>query len=76
MQFFSLLMQTAFAILIGIMKLIGKWTDYHQAGFCERLMYLQCIHYRPISQLQKKFHDENSVIKAKQVLGNSVYDGK
>ena len=58
-----LLMHTVFTILICIIKLTEKRTDFHQADFCERLMYLQCFHYRITSQVQKKFQDGKGVIE-------------
>ena len=54
----------------------GKRTDFHQAHFCEGLMYLQCLHYGTRDHFQKNFQDENIVIEAKQLLGNLVYDTK
>ena len=66
-------MHTIFAILTVIIKLTGKWTDFHQADFCERLINLQCLYYKTTDQLEKKFQDGNCVTEAKQMLGNLVY---
>ena len=52
-------MHIIFTIIISEIKLKGKRTDFHQAGFCERLTYLQRPHYRITNQLQKKFQDGN-----------------
>ena len=43
---FSLLMYIVHTILVCIIKLRQKLTVFCQANFCERLMYLQCFHYR------------------------------
>ena len=59
-----------------MIKLTGKRTDFYQADFCERLMYFQRLHYRIKHQLQNKFQVGNSVIEAKQLLGNLVYEEK
>ena len=58
-------MHIIFTILITIIKLTGKSTEFHQADFSERLMYLQPFHYRTASQIRKKFHDGNSEIVRK-----------
>ena len=44
-------MQTIFTILIKVIKLKRKQTDFDQANFCEMLMYLQCLHYQARDQL-------------------------
>ena len=43
---FSLLMYIVHTILVCLIKLRQKLTVFCQANFCERLMYLQCFHYR------------------------------
>ena len=58
-------MHIIFTILITIIKLRGKSTEFHQADFCERLMYLQPFHYRTASQIRKKIQDGNSEIVRK-----------
>ena len=35
---FFFAMHTIFTILVSIIKLTGKWTDFHLSNFCERLM--------------------------------------
>ena len=40
-----------FIILISIIKLAAKQTDFHQVDICERLIYFQCLHYRTPTQL-------------------------
>ena len=42
---------TTFIILISMIKLEAKRTDFHQIDICERLVYLQCLHYRTATQL-------------------------
>ena len=42
---------TIFIILISMVKLEAKRTDFHQIDICERLIYLQCLHYRTTTQL-------------------------
>ena len=69
-----LMKKRVFTILISIVKLTGKRAD--QADFCERLMYLYYLLYRTTNQLQKKFQDGSTVIEAKQLLENVLYDGK
>ena len=49
-------MYIVFTILICIIKLTEKPTVFHQADFCERLMYLY-------KSRTKKVSDENSVIE-------------
>ena len=61
-------MHTIFTILVSLIKLTRKQTDFHQAEFCERL--------KTTNQLQKKFQYGNSVIEDNQLLGNVLYDGK
>ena len=39
-------------------------------------MYFQCLYYRIKNQLKMKVRDRKSVIEAKQLLKNLVYDGK
>ena len=43
-----LINRCAFTILISIAKLTRKQTDSHQADFCERSLYLQCLNYSVI----------------------------
>ena len=64
---FSYLLQ---AILVFYLQKHKKklTKDSHQAMFCKRLMYLLCLHYRSINQLQNKFDHGNNVIEAKQLL--------
>ena len=50
------------------MKLKRKRTCFNQDDLYEKRMYLQCFHYRTTDYLQKKFQDESSVLKAKQLL--------
>ena len=50
-------------ILLLIKKLTKKSADFHQADFCETLMYLECLLDRNTSPVQKKFQDGNSVIE-------------
>ena len=56
-------MQKVFTFLKCTIKLTQKLTDFQQADFCERLMYLQCFYDRATSEVQKKFQDGNSVIE-------------
>ena len=59
---FYLLTHKVFTILICIIKLTEKPTNFHQVDFCEfceKLMYLQYSYYRNKSQVQKKFQDGN-----------------
>ena len=76
---FSLFTQTIFAILNSIIETdrkTGKQSNFHQADFYERLIYLQCLHYRTTDYLQKKFLEGSSVIEIKQLLENLIYNGK
>ena len=41
-----LLIHTIYATLLSIIKLTGKRTDITQVKLNERLLYLQCGHYR------------------------------
>ena len=50
------------------LKLKGKRTCFNQDDLYEKLLYLQYFHYRTTDYLQKKFQDESSVLKAKQLL--------
>ena len=68
-------MNTIFTIIISIIKLAGKRTDFNQADLFERLMYLQRLHYRTADSPQK-FQDRSSVIEVKQLLENLIFDGK
>ena len=74
-SFFFLPIQTIFTVLINIIKLTRKPTNFYQADFCKRLMCLKYLHHRTTSQVQKKFQEESSVTEAKQLLGNLAYDG-
>ena len=44
------------------------YSHFHEANFCERLIYLQYFHYRTTSQVQKKFQNRNSGIDTKRDL--------
>ena len=44
-------------------KKVQKLTDFHQADFCEELMYLQWFSDSSTSQVEKKFQNGNSVIE-------------
>ena len=68
-------MHTIFTILVSIIILTGRGIDLNQANFYERLLYLQCLHYKTTNQL-RKFQDGSSVIEAKQFFKNLIYDGK
>ena len=35
-------------MIFSALKPTGKRTDFHQADVCERLIYLQCAHYRTV----------------------------
>ena len=59
-ELFSLLMHIIITVLKSIIKLTGKSTEFHQADFWGRLIYMQCLHYRTTSQVQKIFQDGNS----------------
>ena len=74
-MFFPLLMNTILTIIISIIKVAGKRTDFNQADLFERLMYLQRLHYRNADSPQK-FQDRSSVIEVRQLLENLIFDGK
>ena len=71
----SLLMHTVFTILISIIKLARNRLSPN-LSLSTFVNGFQCLHYRIKNQIQKKFQDGNSVIEAKQLLGNLVYGGK
>ena len=44
-------------------KIDRKANRFSPSRLCQRLMYIDCFHYRITSQVQNKFHDRNSAIE-------------
>ena len=65
----TLFLDTMFTVLIHIVKMTGKSTDFQRATFCERLMYLQCFHFGTVeySSTLKEITRELSIWQKKDI---------
>ena len=48
----------------------GKWTDVTQAEFHERVLHLQCPHYRTTNNNKRSLKEAVYSLKQKKMLGN------